>query len=77
MTATTPHATAIGYVNMGTVEIVIAIAITIEHRIVPTGLIPTHRTIEIGQRAIKIILPIEEYATQVCIAIRPIISTTV
>ena len=61
--ASVPHAATIGHVHPWLVKVVVAMAIMIEHRIIPCGVVPAHRTEEIVECAVPIVLPVEQYAS--------------
>lgn len=70
--AAVPTTPAIADVDGRTIEVVVAVAVVVADRVVPAMPSPTNRTEEVVERAVEIILPIEEHVAEIHVAIVPI-----
>lgn len=77
MPSACPHAAAVADVDGWTLEIIVAPSVVVAYGEMPCVSQPAHRTVEIVERRIESILPVEEDAAQICIAVAPIVSVAV
>ena len=77
MAAPAPPTATVAHVDGRTVEVIIAVAIVVADGVVPPGAHPTDGAEKIVDGAEKVVLPVEQDATQVCISVFPIVSRAV
>lgn len=67
-----PCAAVVGDVDVGTCVVVIAYAVVVVDGVVPACGVPAHGTVEVVECAEQVVLPVEEYAAEVDVAVLPV-----
>lgn len=77
MAAPAPPMATVAHINSRAVKIIVPISVVVADGVVPSGAYPADGAEKIVDGAEKVVLPVEQDATQVCISVFPIVSRAV